>query len=268
MKSLDHRIKTSLELLRSNEELALKMNPDGYYLAFSGGKDSQVIYELCKMAGVKFKAHFNCTTVDPKEVLRFIRKKYPNVIWHRPEKSMFKLIEEQGCLPLRNMRFCCRLIKEIHGVGSVVVTGVRRAESRNRTKHKVLMHTCVKGEDKFMLAPILDWTNAEVWYFVRNIIGHYCELYDKGFHRIGCILCPNASVAIKYKGLKIAPRFEYAYKKAIQKCIDNGKYQQFDNVDDVFKWWISGISIKKYMANKDQLKINLKKQNDIYEKHT
>ena len=31
--------------------------PEGYYVAFSGGKDSQCIYHLCKMAGVKFDAH-------------------------------------------------------------------------------------------------------------------------------------------------------------------------------------------------------------------
>ena len=28
---------------------------DGYYVAFSGGKDSQCIYHLCEMAGVKFE---------------------------------------------------------------------------------------------------------------------------------------------------------------------------------------------------------------------
>ena len=39
--------------------------PEGYFLAFSGGKDSQAVYHLAKMAGVKFDAHYSLTTVDP-----------------------------------------------------------------------------------------------------------------------------------------------------------------------------------------------------------
>lgn len=254
--ALTDKIQHSIELLKKYEEVALKMNPDGYYLAFSGGKDSQVCYELCKMAGVKFKAHFSCTTVDPKEVLRFIRKYYPDVVWHRPKESMFKLIEKNKSLPLRHLRFCCRLIKEVAGAGSVVLTGVRKAESKSRQSHKEVTMQCIKGEDKLLMAPILEWRNGEVWEFVRNQIGYYCELYDKGFHRIGCVLCPNASPRTKQKELNASPKFEYAYKKAIKKCIASGSYQQFDDENDVWNWWMQGISVKKYMANKTQYKIN------------
>lgn len=252
---LEDKIRYSIELLRKHEETALKMNPEGYYLEFSGGKDSQVIYELCKMAGVKFTAHFNPTTVDPKEVLRFNHEYYPDVIWHRPEKSMFKLIVENKGLPLRHQRYCCRLIKEIHGVNSVVITGVRKAESRKRINHKEFIHQCKKGEDKFLISPILEWSTKEVWQFINEYIGYYCELYDKGFRRIGCIACPNAYYKTKIKGLQIAPRFEYAYKKAIRKCMDNGSYEQFQDENEVFDWWISGKSMKQFFADKLQLKL-------------
>ena len=252
---LNDRIQYSIDLLQKHEATALKMNPEGYYLAFSGGKDSQVIYELCKMSGVKFNAHFSCTTVDPKEVLHFIRNKYPDIVWHRPEKSMFKLIEEKKALPMRNRRFCCRLIKEIGGIKNVVITGIRKAESRARNNRIEIKHSCINGEDKILISPILEWTTSEVWNFVRNQIGFYCELYDMGFRRIGCIACPNAYFKTRQKYLSIAPRFEYAYKKAIQKCIDSGSYGQFDNANDVFNWWIQGISVKKYFANKLQYKL-------------
>lgn len=43
---------------------------DGYWLAYSGGKDSTVILALAKMAGVKFEAHYSCTSVDPPELVR------------------------------------------------------------------------------------------------------------------------------------------------------------------------------------------------------
>lgn len=253
---LSDKIKYSIDLLRKHEATALKMNPGGYYLAFSGGKDSQVIYALCKMAGVKFKTHFNCTTIDPKEVLRFIHSKYPDVVWHRPEKSMFKLIVEKGILPLRRMRFCCRLIKEVAGTGFVTITGVRKAESFTRTKHKEVLMQCIKGEDKILIAPILEWTTSEVWQFIRNQIGYYCELYDRGFNRIGCILCPVvSSQKKKQRELILAPRFEYAYKKAIKKCMENGSCQQFEDENEVFDWWIRGQSMKQFFADKLQYKL-------------
>jgi len=254
---IEDKIKYGIVLLKKYEPLALKMNPDGYSLQFSGGKDSQVIYELCKMAGVKFKAHFNCTTVDFKEVLWFIRKYYPDVIWHRPEKSMFKLIEEKGILPQRNIRFCCRILKErSSGLGYVTIIGIRYSESKNRSKAKTIQHQCIKGKDKITLCPILEWTTKDVWQFIKTQIGYYCSLYDMGFNRIGCVLCPViGSYKKKKRELELAPRFEYAYKKAIRKCMENGSYEQFQDENEVFDWWIRGTSMKKYFANKSQLKL-------------
>lgn len=75
--------------------------PEGYYVAFSGGKDSCVILDLVKRAGVKFDAHINLTTVDPPEVIRFVRQQYPEVIMEKPQISMKKLIEKKGILPTR-----------------------------------------------------------------------------------------------------------------------------------------------------------------------
>jgi phosphoadenosine phosphosulfate reductase len=62
------------DTMRELEERAIaniqKYEPiEGYYLAFSGGKDSQVIYDLVKKAGVKYDVHFHFTTVDPPELL-------------------------------------------------------------------------------------------------------------------------------------------------------------------------------------------------------
>ena len=52
--------------------------PEGYYLAFSGGKDSIVIYDLAVRAGVKFDAHYSLTTVDPPELVHFIKAEFPD----------------------------------------------------------------------------------------------------------------------------------------------------------------------------------------------
>lgn len=70
---LMEKIKHSIEVLRKGEEFALRFYDKGYYLAFSGGKDSQALYHIAKLAGVKFEAHMNMTTVDPANVVSFVR---------------------------------------------------------------------------------------------------------------------------------------------------------------------------------------------------
>lgn len=114
--------------------------PEGYYLAFSGGKDSQTIYELAKMAGVKFDAHYSVTSVDPPELVRFIKTAYPEVHIDIPHDSngkpitMWNLIPRKSMPPTRIVRYCCSILKETGGGGRLVATGVRKAESSNRAK--------------------------------------------------------------------------------------------------------------------------------------
>lgn len=129
---------------------------EGYYVAFSGGKDSQCIYHLCQMAGVKFDAHFSPTSVDPPELIYFMREHYPDVEWepnYRPDGrryTMWNLIAENGIPPTRRQRYCCEHLKESGGMGRLTVTGVRWAESSNRaaTHDVVDFHGKPKGTKK------------------------------------------------------------------------------------------------------------------------
>lgn len=141
------KLETTLERLRMFEP------EDGYYVAFSGGKDSQCIYELCKMAGVKFDAHYNVTSVDPPELIAFIKKHYQDVIFEYPRDkngkrvTMWRLIENNTMPPTRMARYCCEKLKESSGDGRVTVTGVRWAESVNRKANQGLV-TVFSGSKK------------------------------------------------------------------------------------------------------------------------
>ena len=128
--------KTKLD--KTIEKIKLFEPDDGYFLAFSGGKDSQCIYHLAKMAGVKFDAHYSITSVDPPELVRFVMTQYPDVIREHPKDkngkplTMWSLIENNTMPPTRLARYCCEKLKESSGHGRVTMTGVRWAESRNR----------------------------------------------------------------------------------------------------------------------------------------
>ena len=130
------KVQVAIDRLRAFEP------EDGYYLAFSGGKDSQCIYHLAEMAGVKFDAHYRITSVDPPELVRFIKTQYPAVHMDYPRDkdgkviTMWNLIPRKLMPPTRSMRYCCSELKETGGKGRVTVTGVRWDESVNRKKNQ------------------------------------------------------------------------------------------------------------------------------------
>lgn len=251
---LSSKINHSIEAIQKAEQLALKYNDFGFHVAFSGGKDSQVIYELCKMSGVKFKAFFYKTSVDPKELLGFILENYPAVEWIRPKMTMYQLILKKGMLPLRQCRFCCEYLKERNGLNSVVITGITRAESAKRKKRQEFESSCKIGSDKNLLNPILDWTKQDVLQFLKERDIQLCSLYEKQ-ERIGCVGCPMSPKTMR-RDFRNMPNFKKAYINTVQKLMtEKGKYSEFDNAEDVVNWWSSGLSRSVYLANKLQTEL-------------
>ncbi len=135
----EDKVANSIEALQSFEP------PEGYYVAFSGGKDSVVVKALCDMAGVKYDAHYSVTSVDPPELVQFIKEYYPDVIREIPRDdqgnaiTMWSLIPQKMYPPTRLARYCCEALKEAGGYGRFTVTGVRWAESRNRKNNQGLV---------------------------------------------------------------------------------------------------------------------------------
>lgn len=125
----------SVELLQKAEKIALNYDAEnGYYLAFSGRKDSQALFHMAKLAGVKFRGHMNLTSVDPPEVIRFVKKNYPEVELIKPGKSIFQCAVEKQILPTMRVRWCCAEYKETAGAGKVTLIGIRKTESSRRAK--------------------------------------------------------------------------------------------------------------------------------------
>lgn len=235
---LRKQIEWSVELLRKSEPLMLKYDAEnGGWVGFSGGKDSQALYHVAQLAGVKFKVHFSPTSIDPPQVIRFIRKEYPEVEFGKLKESIFTSFKRHRMLPTMLMRWCCAEFKERGGEGKVCITGVRRAESTNRAKRnevevsrkkfsgnldefskysegiikkkfknlnqdqfaeaKVSEVRCIRGKDKIIINPIINWSDKDVWEFLNKVVEvPHCELYDPPYNqeRIGCMGCPMSSV--------------------------------------------------------------------------
>jgi len=238
---------------------------EGYYLAFSGGKDSQCIYHLAVEAGVKFDAHYNITGIDHPELVYFIRQNYSDVIRDMYKTSMWRLIERNGP-PTRLKRFCCKELKEHGGEGRICVTGVRWAESvRRKNDRKVLEYmgktkkqkmlfddndegrrlfeNCMQ-KGKRVVNPIIDWLEEDVWEYLNSRKIEHCRLYDEGYKRLGCIGCPMSTH--QEQELKDYPKFYKAYYRAVERflpayferCKAKGKEPFRKTAQEWMDWWI------------------------------
>lgn len=273
---LQEKIDHSIALIRKAEKLALAMQPDeGFHVGFSGGKDSQAVLELVKMAGVKYRAVYNVTTNDPADNVRFIKHHYPDVEFSIPEKSYFQLIAQKG-VPTMRARWCCALFKETAGIGYVVLTGVRKEESSKRAKYSNVAKfgekeskidldkmeanefRCVGGKDKFMVYPILEWTEKDVLDFIalRGLPVNPCYKTHK---RVGCVFCPFAKKKDILAYCETHPQLKAAFIHAIDRYIERERErdrQKLPSAEDYFDWWLSHISLDDYIAKKRQMEID------------
>jgi len=240
---LPDRVARVIKLLKDNEP------PEGYYLAFSGGKDSIVIKELARMSGVKFDAWFNNTTIDPPEAIRFIKEFHPDVKWNNNKRGsmMHQVATRPKMPPTRSWRWCCGEYKEGGGKGRVKIFGVRAEESTARAaRWREVTLSSYDGDTA--ICPIVYWTSGQVWEFIRFYNLPYCSLYDEGFERIGCIGCPLISRRLQDREFERWPRFYEGWKRAIirnwekwhdvpNKKGDMRFQNKFKNGEALFAWW-------------------------------
>lgn len=234
------KVKEAVAILREYEPL------EGYYVAFSGGKDSLCVYWLTKIAGVKCDYHYNFTTVDPPELVKFVRT-FEDVQIDHPgvEKTMWALIIKHGIPPMRHIRYCCRELKENRAPGRLMLLGVRQEESSKRKGRKIVDFDSPLGA---VVNPIYNWTESEVWEFIGCNLIDYCSLYDEGYTRLGCVGCPMGHTQKMLKEFERWPLYKRAYLRAFDKMLKERAYRENDvpweTAEDVFNWWVYGSGQK------------------------
>lgn len=188
---LHEKIDRSIKLLKS-------IKSDEIELCYSGGKDSDVILELARLAGIPYRAIYKNTTIDPLGTIQHCREKGVEIF--TPKIRFFDLIKQRG-FPTRRARFCCSELKE-YKVLDIAIQGIRRCESVKRTKNYKEPIICrlygSKANHVNVVLPILEWTDRDITSFIemQNIRCHPLYYADGKFDvtkRLGCLCCPLQS---------------------------------------------------------------------------
>ena len=103
-----------------------------------------------------------------------------------------------------------------------------------------LVEMCYKNHTT-LINPIIDWDDAEVWEFIHEYNVPYCELYDEGYKRLGCIGCPMSTH--QSEELERYPKYKHLYLLAFEKMLENANDKKlittWHSAQDVMDWWVN-----------------------------
>ena len=234
--SLQKKIDQSIRLLQQVQQA----HPDYVIeIAYSGGKDSDVILQLAKEAGIRHEAIYKNTTIDPTGTIRHAQEMGATII--RPKRTFAEVIQKKG-LPSRFARFCCSELKE-YKVRDVAVMGVRKSESAKRAELYSEPTQCrfygSKKNHVEAIYPILEWTNEDVAaYLTDRKVKCAPRYYDEqGVFHVGrgrgCMCCPRQSKktphwafpAVPWNGKVLYPKFE-DFQRLASRCKSCRAFQQ------------------------------------------
>lgn len=196
-KELEKKVNRAIKLIQSASKIAKEHGQDEIALGYSGGKDSDVILELTKMANVPYNAVHLVTTIDPAGTIKHAKEQGAEI--NKPPMTFKEIIAKKG-FPSRQARFCCAILKE-RKVADYILLGIRADESNKRkTRYKEPEQCRVynKNNKCRQYFPILDWAKEDVLEFIkeRNIKLHPLYYREDGSldvgKRLGCVGCPLA----------------------------------------------------------------------------
>lgn len=203
-------------------------------VAYSGGKDSDVILQLVRESGIKYVARYKNTTIDPPGTIKHCKENGVEII--NPKETFFELIRRKG-FPSRYRRFCCEVLKEYPSEYKISVVGVRREESKKRAnlyKEPVICRIYNKTKHIQQILPLLEWNKEDIKQFVQDRqIKLHPLYYDQSGNilvdnRLGCMGCPLISRRRRIEFFKENPKWLKAWIRAGEVFYKNKKFNVYE----------------------------------------
>jgi phosphoadenosine phosphosulfate reductase len=207
-------------------------------IAYSGGKDSDVLLHLAKSANIPFRAIYKNTTIDPPGTIAHAKAMGAEI--RAPTTTFANMIAEKG-LPNRFRRFCCAELKE-YKISDNVAMGVRKAESRKRNeryKEPIECRVFSKSERQQNFYPLLEWTDEDIKdYITENNIQCHPLYYTNGqfdvTKRLGCMCCPLQSRRKRIAEFASHPQMVKLYIRSLEKFFQTHKMSEYKNPYELF----------------------------------
>lgn len=118
---------------------------------------------------------------EPKAILRYVAQHGRDAFYESVELR-------KACCAIRKIEPLKRALSDKRAW----VTGQRRAQSVTREALAIQEHDTVYGLEKFN--PLADWSEQEVWAYIRAWDVPYNRLYEQGYRSIGCAPCTRPTV--------------------------------------------------------------------------
>ncbi len=176
-------------------------------VGFSGGKDSLTTYLIVEKAlGESPPIFFVDTGLELPETLQHIKEfasqHNAKVISDEAGDQFWESVDVFGP-PARDFRWCCKGLKlgpaaqtiaeDLEG-NSLSFMGQRKLESFQRSiEPRLTSNPWVPGQTS--ANPIQNWNALEVWLYIFREKASFNPLYNRGYHRMGCYLCPSSPLA-------------------------------------------------------------------------
>jgi phosphoadenosine phosphosulfate reductase len=197
-------------------------------VGFSGGKDSLAAYLVVEEAtGKSPPIFFMDTGLELPETIQFIKsfaeKRDVKIIGEKAGDQFWESIDIFGP-PARDFRWCCKILKlgpaatsiaEMIGEETLSFMGQRKLESFQRSiEPRVTENPWVPGQ--ISANPIQNWNALEVWLYTFMKNEDFNPLYNRGYHRMGCYLCPASPLAELESLRQTHPEFHQRWEQKMK----------------------------------------------------
>jgi len=140
------------------------------------GRNFQETYDIWQQVTERYGIAIEAYSPDPADIEALQRPAGPNMFYQGVE-------QRKQCCYVRKIKPLKRALAD----AEVWVAALRRSQSEARADTPVFSHSTEHGV--FKLCPIANWSEDDVWEYIRNNAVPYHALYDKGYPSIGCAPC-------------------------------------------------------------------------------